>query len=325
MSLRLRTPSTRKKEYDVDLLIIGAGPAGFGAALYAARYKLKTLIVAETIGGQLAVAGTVENYLGFKKISGTELVDKFKSHIESYGVEILSDTVNSVKRNEDESFTVLTQKNVRIRAKAIIVTIGAKHRKLGVPGEMELSGRGVSYCSVCDAPLYRGAERVIVVGGGDSAMEGALMLSDYVKNVVVVHRRDAFRAQPVLVDLVKKKPNVQFVLNSIVTEIIGDTKVKGVKIRNKVTGEEKTIDADGIFIEIGFEPDVEFAKMLGVDIDEEGYIKVKGFMETSVEGIFAAGDCTDMWKGFRQIITAAAQGATAAHGAYHYITKKFWG
>ncbi len=323
MSLRLRIPKVSATPREVDVLIIGGGPAGFGAALYASRYRLSTIIVAESLGGQLNVAGTVENYLGFKRIQGTELLSKFQSHVTGYGVEIIMDKIERVYRGNDNIFEARTRRGQVIRAKSLIVAIGSKRRKLGVPGEKEFNGKGVSYCSVCDAPLYKGADAVVVVGGGDSAMEGALMLSDYAKKVFLVHRRDAFRAQPILVDAVKKRSNIEFILNSIVTEIMGDKKVNAVRIKNKITGEERVLSVNGIFIEIGFEPDKEFADMLGLETDNEGYIKVHGFMETNVEGVFAAGDCTDMWKGFRQIITSAAHGAVAAHGAYHYITKFF--
>lgn len=203
------------------------------------------------------------------------------------------------------------------------MAIGAKRRKLGVRGESELAGRGVSYCAVCDAALYQGSRNVVVVGGGDSAMEGALLLSQYVKHVTLVHRRDSFRAQPVLVESVRKRKNVEFVLNSIVTEIIGDERVRAVRVKNLKTGEERVIESDGVFIEIGYEPDVEFAKMLGVEVDSEGYIVVNDLMETSQPGIFAAGDCTNRWKELRQIVTAAAQGAIAAFSAYNYITRVF--
>ncbi len=321
MSLRLQLPGKRRLKKKYDLVVIGGGPAALSAALYSVRFKLDTLLIAEQMGGQLTLAGKVENYLGFKSIMGSELLRRFEDHVRSYGVEILLDKAISVKPAGEGKFRIETSRSGSVLASSVIIAIGSKRRKLGVPGEKEYDGKGVSYCSICDAPLYRGAERVVVVGGGDSAMEGARMLSDYAREVLLVHRRDTFRAQPILVDAVEKRPNVKFVLNSIVTEIIGDDKVRAVRIKNKVTGEERVIPVNGVFIEIGSEPHKEFVETLGVKTDNEGYIIVSGYMETSIEGIFAAGECTSMWRGFRQIITSVAQGAVAAYGAYTYLVK----
>jgi len=321
LSLRLGVPRPGKRE--VDLLVIGGGPAGLNAALYGRRYMLETLVVAESIGGQVAVADVIENYLGIHSIRGIELADRFRRHVEAAGASIVIDRVVGIERDDSGVFRARTLKGLEVVAKSIVVAIGAKRRRLGVPGESELAGRGISYCAVCDAPLYQGSENVVVVGGGNSAMKGALLLSQYAKRVTLVHRGESFRAQPLLVESVRKHGNVEFVLGSVVTEIIGDKRVRAVKVKNLKTGEERVIEADGVFVEIGYEPDVEFARMLGVEIDSEGYIVVNELMETSRPGIFAAGNCTNKWKELRQIITAAAQGAIAAFSAYNYIKRAF--
>jgi len=208
------------------------------------------------------------------------------------------------------------------RARSIIIAVGSKRRKLGVPGEEELQGRGVSYCSICDGPLFKGRKSVAVVGGGDSALEGALLLSGYVEKVYLIHRRRQFRAKPYYVEQVKSRDNIELVLDSVVKRIEGRDTVERVLVANKVTGETFSLDVDGIFIEIGFEPMKEWFQKIGLEVDETGYIKVDEWMRTNVEGIFAAGDCTNAWIGFRQVVTAVAMGAVAAYSAYNYLSEK---
>lgn len=321
LSLRLATLKPKSSFIDTDVLIIGGGPAAFGAALYSARYKLKTVVVAESIGGQLNLTNVIENYLGFARIEASELTAKFKQHVEEYGVELVNDKVVEVRKDGNE-FEAKTKMNRTIRAKALIIAIGLKRRKLNVPGEQEFASKGVSYCSICDAAFFKDADAVAVIGGGDSAAEGALILSEYAKKVYLIHRRDTFRAQPILIDAVKSRKNIEIVYNTVVKEIRGDKKVNAILTKNVITGEEKLINVQGVFVEIGFEPDTMLPKMLGVETDDYGFIKVKDYMRTNVDGVFAAGDCTDLWKAFRQVITAAAQGAVAAHAAYMYISER---
>jgi len=303
-----------------DVIIIGMGPAGYSAALYSARYMLKTLVIGETPGGQLTEAGEVDDYLGLIGIQAADMIKVFNKHIEKYNVPAIMDTVESFRKEGDE-YIVKTKRRGEFKADSLIVAIGVKRRKLNVPGEAEFTGKGVSYCSVCDAPLFKNRP-VVVVGGGDSALEGAELLSRYATKVYVVHRRDEFRAQPIYVESVKQKPNVEFILNSTVKEIKGDKLVRKVIVQNLKTGETRELDVNGVFVEIGFEPPTDFARQNGLEVDDYGYIKVDEWMKTNLEGVFAAGDCTGMWLGFRQVITSAAQGAVAARGSFTYLTEK---
>ena len=319
MSLLPRITSVKPGE-KFDVIIVGMGPAAYSAALYSARYKLKTLVIGETPGGQLTEAGEVDDYLGLIGIQASDMIKLFNKHIEKYNVPAIMDIVENFRREGDE-YVVKTKRKGELKADTLIVAIGVKRRKLNVPGEVEFTGKGVSYCSICDAPLFKN-KPVVVVGGGDSALEGAEILSRYATKVYLVHRRDEFRAQPIYVESVKQKPNVEFILNSAVKEIKGDKIVRKVIVQNLKSGEIRELDVNGVFVEIGFDPPVDFARQNGLEVDSHGYIKVDEWMRTNLEGVFAAGDCTGMWLGFRQIITAAAQGAVAAHSAFAYLTDK---
>lgn len=322
MSLRLAARPRIGKGERFDVVIVGGGPAGLSAAIYASRFLLKTVVLTIDIGGQLNLTNWVDDYPGFSRISASELISRFRDHAQSFGVTIVPGVeVKSITR-ENESFRVVGTGGIDVYANSVILAVGARRRRLGVPGEEEFQGRGVSYCSICDAPLFKGKKAVVVVGGGDSALEGAALLSSYVGKVYLVHRRSEFRAKPVLVKEVLSKDNVELVLNSVVTEILGDDSVKAVKVLNKVTGETRVLEVDGIFIEIGFEPATEFFKSIGLEVDEYGYVKVDEWMRTSIPGIFAAGDAINLWRGFRQIVTAAATGAVAAYSAYQYLIEK---
>ncbi len=311
----------RGEHYDVA--IIGGGPAGLSATIYTSRFLMKTIVIAEEIGGQLNLTDWVDDYPGLKKIQASALVRSFHSHAQMFHPTIIERVrVTRFERISDKEFKITGTRGLEIYAKAIIMAVGSRRRKLNVPGEKEFAGRGVSYCSVCDAPLYRGKDAVVVVGGGDAAFEGAILLSGYVKKVYLVHRRDQFRAKPFFVEEAKKIPNIEFILNSVVKEIKGDTQVRSVVIQNKLTGEVKELKVDGIFIEIGFEPPKEWYHELGLETDESGYIKVDEWMRTNIPGVFAAGDCTSMWPGFRQVVTASAMGAVAAYSAYNYLAEK---
>jgi thioredoxin reductase (NADPH) len=324
LALRLRTGKRgevpRGERFDV--VIIGAGPAGLSAAMYSARFLLKTLVVSQDVGGQLNLTNIVEDYPGLGKIGASELVSRFKSHAEEFKAKIVTGVqVDNVEKSGDE-FIVTGTRGFEARAGAVIIAVGSKRRKLGVPGEEEFQGRGVSYCSICDGPLFKGRKSVAVVGGGDSALEGALLLSGYVEKVYLIHRRRQFRAKPYYVEQVKARGNIELVLDTVVRRIEGGETVERVIVENKVTGERRSLDVEGIFIEIGFEPMREWFQKLGLEVDEAGYIRVDEWMRTNIEGLFAAGDCTSAWIGFRQVVTAAAMGAVAAYSAYNYLSEK---
>ncbi len=320
MGLRLGKMQKVPRGEDYDIVIVGAGPAGLSAAIYTARFLMKTVIVSIDVGGQLNLTDLVDDYPGLGKIKASELVQKFRSHAEMFNVPIVTGVkVTEIKKEDDAWFRVKGTRGLDVRARTIILAVGSERRKLGVPGEKELAGKGVSYCSVCDAPFFKGKDAVVVVGGGDAAFEGALLLSGYVKKVYLVHRRRGFRAKPFYVEKVKNTPNIEMILDTVVDEIKGKESVESVIVRNKVTGERRELKVDGIFIEIGNQPPKEFFEKIGVETDEIGYVKVDEWMRTSVPGIFAAGDATTMWKGFRQVVTAAAMGAVAAYSAYNYF------
>ncbi|MFP3197443.1 MAG: thioredoxin-disulfide reductase [Sulfolobaceae archaeon] len=302
-----------------DLIIVGLGPAAYSAALYAARYMLKTLVIGETPGGQLTEAGEVDDYLGLIGINAQDMIKVFNKHIEKYNVPVVLDHVESIRKDGDE-FVVKAKRKGEFKAKSVILAIGVKRRKLNVPGEAEFTGRGVSYCSICDAPLFKN-KVVAVIGGGDSALEGAEILSRYATKVYLIHRRDEFKGQPIYLENIKAKPNVEIILNTVVTEIKGDKLVKSILTKNVKTGETKELNVNGVFVEIGFEPPTDFARANGLETDAMGYIKVDEWMRTNIQGVFAAGDCTGMWLGFRQVITSAAQGAVAAHSAFRYLNE----
>ncbi len=310
-------PVKRGGEY--DFVIIGGGPAGIAAGIYAVRKNLKTLIIEKSeIGGTVNLTTEIENYPGFRKITGDELAKKFHSHAKDLGVEFTVDEIHDIEKT-DEGFIIKGWEG-EYKAKAILLATGARHRHLDVPGEEEFSGKGVSYCAVCDAPFFK--EKVVaIVGGGNTAIKDALYMSEICSKVYVIHRRDQFRADEVDVEELKKRNNVEFVLNSVVKSINGDSKVKSITVVSKETNEEKEIPVDGVFIDIGEIPNNELAKKLGVDLDERGYVKVNDDMETSVPGVYAAGDITGK---LAQIVVAAAQGAIAAVSAYEYIRKPYW-
>lgn len=320
----MRLPSRRiareivEKTYDV--VVVGGGPAGLTAALYATRYMLSVIVVTEKIGGQMAEAGWIENYPGIPRIMGPELAKRFEEHVRKYNVPIVMDRVVDIVR-DGESFVVKTVSGVELRGRTIILALGVKKRRLGVPGELEFAGRGVSYCAPCDAPLFRG-KRVAVVGGGDSAASAALLLAEYADKVYIVHRRDQLRAQPLYRKLLSENPRIEILYNRIVKRIDGDKVVKKIILENRVNGQTEELNVDGVFIEIGVEPPTEFAKKLGLEVDDRGYIKVRDDMSTNVPGIFAAGDCTNALGGVKQIVVAAAMGAVAATSAYRYLLER---
>ncbi|MDI6798510.1 MAG: FAD-dependent oxidoreductase [Candidatus Aenigmarchaeota archaeon] len=303
-----------------DVIIIGGAAAGSTAGIYAARRKMKTLILTKDIGGQASITPSVENYPGFLEVPGFELMQRFQEQAIKSGAEIIFEEVVEI-REKGRSFFVKTQTN-EYEAKALILTFGKTPRSLNVPGEKEFLGKGVSYCATCDLPVFRD-KTVAVVGGGNSALDAALYGSEIARKLYLIHRRDKFRGFEYLVERVKEKDNVEFVLNSIVTEIKGEKFVKSIIVKNVLNNTEKEIDVDGIFIEIGYETKVDFVKDL-VKLDEQNQVMINKNCETFYPnsdkihpGIFAAGDLTDT--PFKQIVISAGEGAKAALQAYNYI------
>jgi len=298
-----------------SIVIIGAGPAGLSAALYAARGELNPLVLTGMQpGGQAALTFTIENYPGFPDgVGGTELGDLFQKQAEKFGARVEFDSVTSVDL-KTRPFLLKTY-NREILAKSIIIATGASSIHLGVPGEEELTGRGVSYCATCDGWFYRGKE-VIVVGGGDSALEEAIFLTRYASKVTIVHRRDELRAGAILQTRAQENPKVQFMFNTVIKEIKGEDKVTSVLVENVKTRERTEVPTDGVFVFIGHAPNNEIYKGQ-LEMDERGYIKVDKNMQTSVEGVFACGEAADGV--YKQVVTSAGMGATAAIAASRYL------
>ncbi|MFH0969231.1 MAG: FAD-dependent oxidoreductase [Patescibacteria group bacterium] len=295
-----------------DLIIIGAGPAGFGASIYAARYKLKHLVIGSDIGGQIVKTSRIENWAGFESISGPELMNKIKNQAEKLGAEIVQDEVGKITKEKD-CFSVETKTGRKYQAKAIILALGMRPRKLNVPGEDEFVGKGVSYCAICDAMFFKQKD-VAVVGGGDSAAKAALHLAEFSNKVRIFYLDGKLIMEPALQEKIKRKGNVEMHECQEIIEIKGESKVSGIVC--KLKNETKEIPVSGIFIEIGSMPSVEIAKNLGVATDEEGYIIVEKDQSTNIAGVYAAGDVTTGSNKFRQLITSVAEGSIAASSVY---------
>lgn len=299
------------------VVIIGSGPAGFAAALYTARAQLNPVVIAgSTLGGQVALTHEIENYPGFPEtLSGADLVEKFKAHAEKFGAEVIFDLVTEVDFSRGSPFTVRTYGETYL-ADAVIVTIGANPRKLGVPGEEEFLGRGVSYCGTCDGYFFRGKD-VVVVGGGDSAIEEGIFLTKFATSVNVIHRRDSLRAGIQLQTRARKNEKMRFTWDSVVEQILGDeNNVTAVRVRNLRTGEVYDQPTDGVFIFIGHTPNSDvFGGQLATN--DAGYVITDQRYRTNVEGVFAAGEIQDeLW---RQVATSVGQGTSAAMSAIHWL------
>ena len=299
-----------------EVIVIGGAAAGYTAALYAARANMEPLVI-EGIswGGQLMITSDVENYPGYPEgVLGPEMMQDFRKQAERFGAEFLTDDVTKVDFSE-RPFRVWVGDD-EYRAETVIVATGANARQLGLESERSLQGRGVSYCAVCDAAFFREKE-VVVVGGGDSAMEEAIFLAKFASKVTLVHRRDAFRASQIMTDRARGTEKIEFVLNTVVEEVLGDGVVTGVVVRNIKTDERTEIPADGLFVAIGHDPTTELFRGR-LDMDESGYLLTKGrTTETNVPGVFAAGDVQDHV--YRQAVTAAGSGCMAALDAERWL------
>ncbi|HOK29054.1 MAG TPA: thioredoxin-disulfide reductase [bacterium] len=306
---------------EVELIIVGGGPAGLTSAIYSARALIDTLVIEKMLpGGQPVLTTFIENYPGFPEgISGPELAERLESQAGKFGAKIItSRPVLNISRKE-EGFEIKTEMESFL-GKAVIVATGTSPRKLNVPGEEEFTGRGVSYCAVCDGAFYR--DRVVaVVGGGDSAMDESIYLTRFASKVFVIHRRNQLRAEKILQERAFSNPKISFIWDTVVQSIEGDRKVELLKLKNVKTGEISELKVDGIFVYIGSTPNSSMVKDL-VDLDENGFIITDNCMKTSVPGLFAAGDVRNT--NFRQLATAIGDGAIAANSAERYLGELSW-
>jgi thioredoxin reductase (NADPH) len=307
-------PTSKPTSQHVKVLILGAGPAGLSAALYAARAELAPLVLSGLqLGGQAALTNTIENYPGFPDgVGGSELGDLFQKQAERFGARLEFDSVNAVDILQ-RPFRVATD-NGEYTADTLIIATGASPNHLNIPGEAEMTGRGVSYCATCDGWFFKD-KKVVVVGGGDSALEEGLFLTRYASSVTIIHRRDTLRAGAVLQKRAQENPKLNFIWDTVVTEVLGKEKVEALRLKNVKTGAQTSLPTDGVFIFIGHTPNT--APFEGQLAMEKGYIKVDDKMQTSIPGVYAAGEACDPT--FRQVITSAGMGAAAAISATRFL------
>lgn len=298
-----------------EMVILGAGPAGLSAAIYAARADLNPLVLTGLqLGGQAALTNEIENYPGFPEgVGGIELGELFQKQAERFGARVEFDIASKVDLSKPP-FRITTD-NGEVLTKTIVIAVGANPNYLNIPGEKELTGRGVSYCGTCDAWFFKN-KNVAVVGGGDSALEEGIFITRFANKVTIIHRRDEFRASPILQKRAMTNKKIEFILNSEVLAIHGEGKVESIDVINKVTNEKRNLVTDGIFIFIGHSPNTGMFKGK-LDLDDENYIKTNNLMETNVPGVFVAGEAADPH--FKQVVTSAGMGAAAAIQAVRYL------
>lgn len=298
-----------------DVIVLGGGPAGLTAAIYASRARMKTLMIEKAYtGGQLMMCESIENFPGFEHSSGYDLGSAMRSQAEKFGAEITLAEIKSVDLAGPEKTLTTTDGN-EIKGKTLILSLGAKPRQLGIPGEKEFLGRGVSYCAVCDGAFFKG-KKLAVIGGGDTAVEDSVFLTKYAEGVTIIHRRDAFRAQKIIQERALANPVIKVRWNSVVREIGGDESVNHITLEDTATGKTDKIEVDGVFVLVGLDPNTAMLKGI-VDLDNGSYIITDENMQTNIAGVFAAGDVRR--KLLRQIVTACADGAIAATAAEKYI------
>ncbi len=301
----------------LDLIIIGGGPAGLAAAIYAARYQIKHLVIGGIEGGQLSYAHAIENYPGFTSIKGLDLLAKFKEHAEKMGSKIVAEGVKSIKKLPAGTFEILTSSEKTYQAKSLILAMGMERRRLNIPGEKELIGKGVSYCAVCDAAFFKD-KTVVVIGGSNSAAMATQHLSEFAKQVYQIYRKDKLRSEPVWTERVLSNSQVKIIYNTNVTEIKGTNKVEQV-ILDRPFENQKELKVDGVFIEIGFTPQAALVESLDLELDQGQYVKINPDGATNVKGIYAAGDLTSGSNKLAQVVTAVSEGAIAATSVYRYL------
>jgi thioredoxin reductase (NADPH) len=305
---------------DYDLIIIGSGAAGLTAGIYASRYQLKNAIIGDLVGGLTTEAHKIYNWPGDPGISGFELTKKMADHVMESEGEIITDQVLEVEPVVDGSFVIKTKSGKNITCKKVLFTSGTKHRKLNLPREEELLGKGVAYCATCDGPFFKG-RKVIMVGGGNSVISAALYLADLASEVFVICRGESLKGEPVWRDELIKRSNVKVLYNTNVVGLVGEEKLEAVTLDTPFSGSNE-LTAEGLFVEIGLIPQTELFKKLGGETDQFGYIKVQTDMSTTVKNVYAAGDSTDSSNNFHQIVTACSEGAIAADAIYKSMNVK---
>ena len=298
-------------EKTYDLIVLGGGPTAIGCAIYAARFALNVLIVGKTFGGLIATTHLVENYPGIVSTSGQGLMDMFKEHMNSLSIPYISDEIRSIEKADDHF--ILHSFFQKFKAKSVVIATGSERKKLGIPGEEDFAGRGVSYCATCDGPFYKD-KIVCVVGGSDSAAKEALFLSQNVKKVYIIYRGEEIRAEPINKKRVEKNHKIEIIYRTNIVEIKGDNTVKSVIFDN---GTE--FEIDGVFIEVGSVPNSDIAKHIGIRTNDKGEIIINRKSETNLPGVFAAGDVADA--PFKQVITGVAEGVIAAYSAFSYVSE----
>jgi len=311
--------NTNKQMKIYDLAIIGSGPAGYSAGIYAGRYNLSNIIIGKLQGGTMTQAHVISNYPGYNEISGIELSSKFKEQAQINGSEfLLESVVNIEKRNG--TFSIKTDSNKEVLCKTIVVATGTDRSKLKIPKEDEYLGKGLSYCATCDSMFFKN-KVTGVIGGGSASVMSALMLSDIAKKVYVIYRGTELKAEPRLINELTKKSNVEIIFSTLVTSLEGENRLERVKLSKEYNG-SSYIDIDGLFVEIGCEPNNLVAQRLGLETDKKGYIKVDNEQRTNVEGVWASGDCTTNSNYFHQIVCAVSEGAIASNSVYAYLKEK---
>jgi thioredoxin reductase (NADPH) len=299
---------------DYEVVIIGGGPAGLSCALYCARYNLKTVLIAGEFGGQLNLTTNIQNYLGIEQISGYELTQRFVDHAKKQGANLVLNKVMKIKKTK-EGFIVLTPEN-NYKTKTIVLATGASRKKLNIKCSDKFEGKGISYCATCDGPLYKN-KTVAVVGGSDAAATSAIYLSAIAKKVYLIYRKEKLRCESALENKILETKNIELIMNMNITEFLGSKVLEKIRLDNN-----KELNIDGVFVEIGSIPSIDLTKDLGIKTDKNDLIEVNDKAETNINGVFAAGDVTSRAGEFKQIITSAAEGAIASRSILDYLQKK---
>lgn len=302
-----------------DLIIVGAGPAGLTASIYASRYKINHIVLGDYCGSAVMKAHIIENWPGEKSIAGCDLIEKFIHHAQSLGEEILPEVMVEIKKEAD-AFKIKTSTGKIIESRSVIICTGTKERRLGIPGEEEFLGKGVSYCAICDAAFFKN-KTVAVAGGGNSAIMAGLMLSEHAQKVYIIHRNDNFKAEPLMLERAGQNPKIEIITGVNIEKITGDKKVEKIILDKEYEG-SKDLLLDGLFIEIGMIPNGILLKDTGVEMDANGHIVVDAGGKTNIEGIYAAGDVSSGSNGLRQILSACSEGMISVSSVYNFLKTK---